>query len=76
MTNAQLFVVNNDLWCKSYSVKEIQLLNDLRKVKNHDIVELAQVFDRKNMTDLSNCREMLRQYRMKRYSEQRGKDDN
>lgn len=76
MTNAQLFVVNNDLWCKSYSVKEIQLLNDLRKVKNHDIVELAQVFDRKNMTDLSKFREMLRQYRMKRYSEQRGKDDN
>lgn len=74
MTNTQLFLVNNDLWCKSYSVKEIQLLNDLRKVKNHDIAELAQLFDRKNMTNMSKYREMRQQYRMTRYGEKMKRD--
>lgn len=73
MSNAQLFAVNNDLWCKSYSVSEIRILDGLRKVDNHNVQELEPLFDRDNMTDLSKYREMLRQYRMQRYDERKGK---
>ena len=76
MSNAQLFAVNNDLWCKSYSVSEIRILDDLRKVENHKVQELEPLFDRDNMTDLSKYREMLRQYRMRRTDERKEKDDN
>lgn len=76
MTNTQLFVLNNDLWCKSYSVSEIRILDDLRKVNNHNVHELESLFDRKNMKDLSKYREMLRQYRMRRYKTERKKDEN
>ena len=37
MSNAQLFAVNNDLWCKSYSVSEIRILDELRKVEIHKV---------------------------------------
>lgn len=73
MSNAQLFAVNNDLWCKSYSVSEIRILDDLRKVENHKVQELEPLFDRDNMTDLSKYREMLRQYRMRRTDERKEK---
>ena len=76
MSNAQLFAVNNDLWCKSYSVSEIRILDDLRKVNNHNVHELESLFDRKNMKDLSKYREMLRQYRMRRYNDRKEKDEN
>ena len=71
MSNAQLFAVNNDLWCKSYSVSEIRILDGLRKVNNHNVHELESLFDRKNMKDLSKYREMLRQYRMRRYNDRK-----
>lgn len=76
MSNAQLFAVNNDLWCKSYSVSEIRILDDLRRETNHNVQELEPLFDRDNMTDLSKYREMLRQYRMRRTNERKEKDDN
>ena len=76
MSNAQLFAVNNDLWCKSYSASEIRILDDLRRETNHNGQELEPLFDRDNMTDLSKYREMIRQYRMRRYDERKEKDDN
>lgn len=76
MSNAQLFAVNNNLWCKSYSVSEIRILDDLRNVNNHNVQELESLFDRKNMKDFSKYREMLRQYRMIRYDERKEKDEN
>lgn len=76
MSNAQLFAVNNDLWCQSYSVLEIRLIDDLRKVDNHNVNELEPLFDRNNMTDLTKYREMLRQYRTKQYDERKERDDN
>ena len=76
MSNAQLFAVNNNLWCKSYSVSEIRILDELRKVNNHNVQDLEPLFDRKNMKDWSKYREMIRQYRIKRYDERKERDDN
>ena len=70
MSPAQLFAARNDLWCKSYTVKEIQRIDNLRGIKHHNIEELEQFFQRENLNDYKKYGQLLQQYRARRRAEE------
>lgn len=70
MSPAQLFVARNDLWCKSYSVTEIQRIDNLRGIKQHNIAELTPIFQHENLNDFQKYDELTREYRIRRRAEE------
>lgn len=70
MSPAQLFVARNDLWCKSYSATEIQRIDNLRGIKQHNIAELEPIFQHENLNDFQKYGELLQQYRARRRAEE------
>lgn len=70
MSPAQLFAAKNDLWCKTYSVTEIQRIDNLRGIKQHNIAELEPIFQHENLNDFQKYGELLQQYRARRRAEE------
>lgn len=70
MSPAQLFAAQNDLWCKSYSVTEIQRIDNLRGIKHHNIEELEPLFQRENLNDYKKYGQLIQQYRIRRRAEE------
>lgn len=71
MSPAQLFAAQNDLWCKSYSVTEIQRIDNLHGIKQHNIAELEPIFQHENLNDFQKYGELLQQYRARRRAEEK-----
>ena len=70
MSPAQLFAARNDIWCKSYSVTEIQRIDNLRGIKHHNIAELEPIFQHENLNDFQKYGELIQQYRARRRAEE------
>ena len=74
MSPAQLFAARNDLWCKTYSVTEIQRIDNLRGIKHHNIEELEPLFQRENLNDFRKHGELIQQYRNHRRAEEKARN--
>ena len=74
MSPAQLFAARNELWCKSYSVTEIQRIDNLRGIKHHNIEELEPLFQRENLNDFRKHGELIQQYRIRRRAEEKARN--